>query len=184
MADETTPILIGIDEQSWEKQLDSTEQWFGRLLLVQSAFREAAEKTADKIGEEHIKTAILKMAERAQQHEQQILRLYELIGRKAPEASGLTGKAAGTLSSSLASMKSLFGEAGGYWQDLHQLLLLNMNAMSAFGMAEQLGLALGLTEVAETVFPIMSDKQMNHLLLQEYSLELGAVAVLYGRDFG
>ena len=183
MADEVIPILIGIDEESWEKQLDNTEQWFNELLLVQTTFRRAAEQAAEKIGEEHIKAAVLRIIERAKVHEQRIAELYGLIGRDMPDVPKMAGELAGTLNSPVAALKNMIGGADGYWKDLHQLMLLNMNAMSAFGMAEQLGLALGLTEVAETVFPILSEKQKNHLLLQEYSLELGAVAVLYDRDF-
>lgn len=179
-----TPVVIGLDEKSWEEKLDKVEKWFGQLLMVQTSFRQLAEQTAEKIGEAHIKTAVQAMAENAKIHEQQIEELYKIIGRDSSGVRKTAGKLMGSAADALSNFQAMLGGTSGYWKDLHQLHLLNLNAMSAFGMAEQLGLALGLTDVVSLVFPILHDKQKNHLLLQEYTLEIGAVSVLYDRDFG
>lgn len=177
------PVVIGLDEKSWEEKIDKTEKWFGQLLMIQSSFQQLAEKTAEKIGEIHIKTAILAMAEDAKVHEQQIEELYRIIGRDSSDVRKTAGKVMGKMSEALTGVQTMLGGTSGYWKELHQLHLLNLNAMSAFGMAEQLGLALGLPDIVDVVFPILHDKQKNHLLLQEYTLEIGAVSVLYDRDF-
>lgn len=182
MEKQMTPILLGIDSESWEGLLDNAEKWFDQLLLVQTTFRQFAEQTVDKIGEEHIKIEVLAIAKKAKIHEQQIEELYDAIGRHTSSTSRLAGELAGRLNSPMTDLKGLLGGASGYWKDLHQLMILNMNALSAFGMAEQLGLAMGITKIPEIVFPILHEKQKNHLLLQEYSLETGAVAVLYNKN--
>ncbi|WP_156889771.1 hypothetical protein [Planococcus lenghuensis] len=179
-----TPVLLGIDPESWDNQLDNVEKWFEQLQLIQASFRQFAEQTAEKIKEEHIKAEVLSIAKKAKVHEQKIGELYEAIGRATSSTSKMAGELAGKLNSPLADLKGLLGGAHGYWKDLHQLMILNLNALSAFAMAEQLGLALGIMEIPEIVFPILNEKQKNHLLLQEYSLETGAVAVLYNKDFG
>ncbi|RNF38222.1 hypothetical protein [Planococcus salinus] len=177
------PIVIGLDEKSWEEKIDKVEKWFGQLLMIQASFRQLAEQTAGKIGEAHIKTAVLRMAENAKEHEQQIGELYKAIGRDSSDTRRKAGELMGKMSDALDNLQTMLGGTTGYWKELHQLHLLNLNAMSAFGMAEQLGLALGLSNVVDIVFPILHDKQKNHMLLQEYTLEIGAVSVLYDRDF-
>ncbi|RLQ91428.1 hypothetical protein [Planomicrobium sp. Y74] len=179
-----TPIVIGLDEKSWKEKLDKVEKWFDQLLMIQSSFKKLAEQTADKIGEIHIKTIVLAMVDEAEEHERQIGELYKVIGRDPSSVRKKAGELMGKMSDTLDNLQSMLGGTTGYWKELHQLHLLNLNAMSAFGMAEQLGLALGLTEVVDIVFPILHDKQKNHMMLQEYTLEIGAVSVLYDRDFG
>ena len=183
MQKQRAPIVIELDEQNWEEKIDKVEKWFDQMLMIQSSFRQLAEQTTKKIHETHIKTAVLRIAENAKVHEQQIEELYKAIGRDSSGMRKKAGELIGKVSDALDNVQTMLGGTTGYWKELHQLHLLNLNAMSAFGMAEQLGLALGLSNVVDIVFPILHDKQKNHMLLQEYTLEIGAVSVLYDRDF-
>jgi len=62
---------------------------------------------------------------------------------------------------------------------IHQLLLINLNALGAFAIAEQLGLALGLKEIIDITFQITLEKQAHQLILQEYMLETAPISILY-----
>jgi hypothetical protein len=53
--------------------------------------------------------------------------------------------------------------------------------MSAFAVAEQLGLALGRPRAGDVAFRIVSEKSA-HQLLREVFLEFAADAVLHRRD--
>lgn len=53
---------------------------------------------------------------------------------------------------------------------------------AAADIAEQLGYALGLPELAERCFQIVREKHTYQLLIEEYMLEVGAAAILYNRD--
>ena len=68
------------------------------------------------------------------------------------------------------------------WRDLRQLTLSNLDSMSAFAVAEQLGLALGRPRVVDLAFRVVSEKSAHQLLLREVFLEFAADAVLYRRD--
>ena len=54
--------------------------------------------------------------------------------------------------------------------------------MSAFAVAEQLGLALGRPQAVDVAFRVVSEKSAHQLLLREVFLEFAADAVLYGRS--
>ncbi len=55
VATASEPILLDLDDKTWEGQLDRAESWLGDVLLAQEKFRQFAEDTADKIQEPHIK---------------------------------------------------------------------------------------------------------------------------------
>ncbi|MFB6367278.1 hypothetical protein ACFCP7_25170 [Paenibacillus elgii] len=55
--------------------------------------------------------------------------------------------------------------ATGSWKHIHQLLLINLNALGAFAIAEQLGLALGLKKIIDITFQIILEKQASQLVL-------------------
>lgn len=65
---------------------------------------------------------------------------------------------------------------------LRQLLLVNLDAIGAFATAQQLGPALGLNDFAESIFPIVWEKEKHQMLIQEYMLEMGPQAILYKGD--
>ena len=73
----------------------------------------------------------------------------------------------------------MMGGASGAWRDIHQLLLVNLNAIGAFATAEQIGLTLGLPEIVDITFPIIQEKQTHQLILQEYMLEMAPLSILY-----
>jgi hypothetical protein len=54
--------------------------------------------------------------------------------------------------------------------------------MSAFGVAQQFGIALGRPQVVEITFPVISKKSEQQLLLQELFLEFATDAVFTPGD--
>jgi hypothetical protein len=74
------------------------------------------------------------------------------------------------------------GGAIGSWQNIHHLLTLNQQAMGAFAVCEQLGLSLGIKEIAAIGFSITHEKTMHQLVLQEYMLEMASISILYRED--
>ncbi|HKN87624.1 MAG TPA: hypothetical protein VJV04_12245, partial [Nitrospiraceae bacterium] len=65
------------------------------------------------------------------------------------------------------------------WKDIRVLLIANLDSMGAFAVAEQLGMALGIPNIVDITFPIVHEKSTQHLLLQEYMLEMVSVSILY-----
>ncbi|WP_437337445.1 hypothetical protein [Sorangium sp. So ce394] len=64
--------------------------------------------------------------------------------------------------------------------NLHHLLMLNLDAMGAFAIAEQLGLALAHHELRDLAFDVEAEKSTDQLILKELMLEMAAVSILYG----
>jgi len=60
-------------------------------------------------------------------------------------------------------------------------LLSNLDAISGFGVAEQLGLALGRPAAVDLARTVVEEKTAHQLLLREVFLELAPDAVLYRR---
>jgi hypothetical protein len=89
--------------------------------------------------------------------------------------SGAMGKAR----KGLADFMGLAGGASAPWRDLHQLFLVSLNAISAFGTAEQLGLALGIPEIVEVTLEVNREKFAHHRQLEELALDFAAITVLY-----
>jgi hypothetical protein len=175
----TEPILIELDEPVWNEQLDRVAQWLGNVLTTQAAFRKHAEDTVERIAEPHIRTAIKEIADTARKHEEQVEALYSAIGRDPAPFRQVAGTAMAKAGEAVAALQGALGGAVGAWRDLHRLLLANLNALGAFAIAEQLGLSLGLEQVEKITFPIVHEKQVAHLLLQEYMLETVPIAILY-----
>lgn len=173
------PILIDLDERTWKEHLDRAESWFGNVLMTQARFRKMLADSVAKIQEPRIKRYLEEMLEGAERHEEQAKELYRRIGRDRSKVRQSAGAAMAKGSEMLADAVGMAGGATGSWKDLRHLLLVNMDAIGAFGIAEQLGYALGLPEVAELAFSIVNQKTRDQLLLQEYMLEMGPVAILY-----
>ncbi len=51
--------------------------------------------------------------------------------------------------------------------------------MSAFAVAEQLGLALSIPEILDVTFPVIKQKSTDQLLLQKCALEMCSISILY-----
>jgi hypothetical protein len=173
------PILIDLDQQAWKDQIDRVESWLGNVLMTQTAFKGLIENTIPKIEEPHIKEYLQGILETAKKHQQQAEQLYRVIGREPSSARKLAAPLLSSITQTLTKTTAAAGGAVGGWQDLRTLLLVNLDAMSAFAVAEQLGLALGIAEIEDMTFPIINEKTAQQLLLQEYLLEMGPVSILY-----
>ncbi len=174
------PLILDLGEEPWQRQLDGVERWLGNVLLVQASFRKLAEDTAEKIHEPHIREYLGDLAARAREQERSAEELFEVIGRTPSKARKFAGSLMATARRAVADLQGALGGAEGGWRDLHQLLLADVNAMGAFAVAEQLGLALGLPRVVEITFPIVQELSTAQLLLQELLLEMAPPALLYG----
>ena len=187
MSDQTklsTPaILIELDKKSKEFFFDNAAKWFDNLMLAQSSYRRLLEDTTEKVKEFHIHAYLSEMAARAKVHEEKIETLYTLIHRDSSTIRKTLGTIVGKARQALGDLMALTGGMAGPWQDLHQLFLANTNTMSAFAVAEQIGLAIGLAEIVDITFPIVLEKSTDHLLLQELALEMAGVAIVYNETF-
>jgi hypothetical protein len=94
----------------------------------------------------------------------------------------LAGAAAAKVGEVAADVIGLGGGARGNWKDLRQLLLESMDSLGAFAIAEQLRYALGVPELADPAFRVVAGKTKDQLLIEEYMLEMGPVALLYHED--
>jgi hypothetical protein len=130
-------LLVELDEETRKDQLDRTEQWFNNVRMVQATFRQMAEDTLEKVHEPHVREFLAHIVETAKEHEDAADRLFELIGRKPSRTRELVGEAMGKARKGLADFMGLAGGASAPWRDLHQLFLVSLNAISAFGAAEQ-----------------------------------------------
>lgn len=177
------PIVIELDDKSWNQQLDNVESWLDNVLLTQSSYRQLLEDTISKIEEPHIKQYLSDILVRARRHEEKIEDLYKVVNRSPSRVRKLLGEVVGKTRQVLGDFIALGGGAKGPWQDVHQLYLANYNSMGTFAVAEQLGLALGIPEIVEITFPVIAEKSTDQLLLQEYVLEMCSLSILYKQSF-
>jgi ferritin-like metal-binding protein YciE len=177
------PVFIELDEACRKEQFDRAEAWLKNVQLTQASFRQLLEDTVEKIEEPHIKDYLSTMLQHAKEHEQQAENLFAVIGRKPSTIRVKLGELAGKGRELLADMIALSGGAKGPWQDVHQLYISNLNSMSAFAVAEQLGLALGIPAIVDITYPVISQKSTDHLLLQEVALEMCSMSILYRQGF-
>ena len=173
------PILVELDDKTWDAYLDSTEQWLDNVLTIQSTFANLAEDVQQKIREPHFKELLGGIAETAREHEREAEALYRVIGRDPAKWRKTSGATIAQLRKGMADLIGLAGGASAPWRDLQQLHLVSLNATSAFGAAEQLGYSLGLRELAEECFRIIAEKHPHTLILQELTLETVPWAILY-----
>src|SRR4051794_26518314 len=176
------PILLELDEATWGEQLDRAASWLGNTLMTQEKFRKFAEDTAGRIREPHIKKYLEDIVGRARAHEELARGLTRAIGREPSGGRSLAGAALAKGGELIADVVGLAGGARGNWKDLRQLLIESQDAMGAFAIVEQLGYALGLPELAEPAFRAVAEKTKDHLLIQEFVLEMGPVAILMHQD--
>jgi hypothetical protein len=174
------PLILDLDDEAWQRQLDGVEQWLGNVLMVQAMFRKLAEDTAEKLHEPHMRDYVGDLAELAAEQESRAERLFDVIGRNPSKGRELAGSMMAKGRKAIADVQGMLGGAESGWRDLHQLLLADVNAMGAFAVTEQLGLALGLPEIVEVTFPVVQELSTAQLLLQEFLLEMAAPAILYG----
>lgn len=177
------PILLELDDECRQEHFDRAEAWFKNVQLTQASFRQLLEDTVEKIKEPHIKDYLQTMLQHAQEHEEKAEALFAVIGRKPSNARKLVGNILGKSRKAWADVIAFGGGATGPWQDLQQLYIANLNSMSAFAVAEQLGLALGIPEILDITFAVVSEKSNDQLLLQECALEMCSKSILYKQPF-
>lgn len=173
------PIYIEIDEASWRAYMDDVEAWLGNVLTHQVAFRRLLEDVHPRLHEPHLKTLVGEMAETARRHEAEAERFFAMIGRDPSAARRRAGEAFAAARRAGAEAIAAAGGAQESWAGLHALLPAGLNAQSAFAVAEQLALALGLREMAEAAFAVENEQAGGHLMLKELVLETAAIAILY-----
>lgn len=177
------PILIELDQDCREEQYDRAASWFRNVQLTQASFRQLLEDTVEKIEEPHMKDYLSTMLEHAREHETKAEALFAEIGRSPSSIRTLLGEVAGKGRQLMGDLIALSGGAKGPWHDLQQLYISNVNSMSAFAVAEQLGLALGIPAILEITFGVVAQKSTDHLLLQELALEMCSKSILYQKPF-
>ena len=177
------PVLIELDEEARSEHLDRAASWFKNVQLTQAAFKELLGDAVDKVDEPHIKEYLRAMLKGAVEHERGASRLYVAIGRDPVSTPKLGGKLLAKSREVWADMIGLMGGAKSPWQDLQQLYISNGQSMSAFAVAEQLGLALGEPAILDITYPIIAQKSSDHLLLQECALEMCSKSILYKQSF-
>ena len=176
-------ILIELDQECREEHFSRAEAWFKNVQFTQASFRQLLEDTVTKIEEPHIKDYLHTMLEQAREHEKMAEKLFEVIGRKPSSIRTTLGEFLGKSREVWADVIALAGGAKGPWQDLQQLYISNLNSMSAFSVAEQLGLALGIPAILDITFNVVAEKSTSHLLLQECALEMCSKSILYKQPF-
>src|SRR3954468_5188487 len=87
----TDPILLDLDESTWNMQLDRAAAWMNNAIMTQEKFRKFAEDTASKIREPHIKRYLEEIAARAGANEELARGLTRVLGRDPSRSRSLVG---------------------------------------------------------------------------------------------
>lgn len=173
------PIFIEIDEASWRGHLDKVEAWLGNVLTNQAMFRHLLEDVRPTVHEPHLREFVGRITETARRHEADAEGFYRMIGRDPSAARKQAGVALARARRAGAEQVAAAGGVRGTWPGLLALLPASVVAQSAFAVAEQLALALGLREMAEAAFTIENEQAKDQLVLKELILETAAIAILY-----
>lgn len=176
-------VLIELDADCRSVHYDRAAAWFKNVQLVQADFRQLLEDTTEKIQEPHMKAYLLTMLDGARAHEQEAEKLFSVIDREASPLRTTLGAVVGKGRELWADLIALGGGAKGPWQDLQQLYISNTNSMSAFAVAEMLGLALGFPAILDITAAVVAQKATDNLLLQECALEMCSISILYQERF-
>lgn len=179
MAAQARPVIIEIDKDNWKTSMDRAERWFHFVQTVQTSFRKLAEDTQPKMHDSHLRDYLTEITERARTHETKAAELLELIGRKPKSPGNLAGTLFAKARELTADLEGFVGGAASGWRDLQQLTHASLDGIVAFGVANDIGLALGLVEITDLTLQVTSQKYVHHYLLQEITLELGCLSVLY-----
>ena len=174
-------LMIELDRRSWEDAMERLRTWCGTNLAAQTAYRQLAEDTQERLNERHLKfTYLSQVVDGARRHEQAAEELTRMVGGEPSAARKALGEAGAKAREAMASALSAFGPATGGFGRLHMTFLASLDALVTFATAQQLGLALGVREINEFCFPVINEKFLLHRLLQEVALEGVPQALLYG----
>jgi hypothetical protein len=180
------PILLELDEATWADWHERVRPWLATTATLQHAFAGLLERTVTEISESHWHHYLEEILESAREHEACVAQIHAAFGVE-PAGHGTVRDAAGFVTSKtrevLAHVEGVVaGAHDGTWRKLRQLLLSNLDAIGAYGVVEQLGLALGRPAVTNLTVPILTAKGEHQLQLQECFLEFAANAILYDKD--
>ena len=176
-------LLIELDQECRQDHYNKAAEWFKNVQLTQASFRQLLGDTVTKIEEPHIKDYLETMLGHALEHEEKAKALFAVVGHSPSTIRKITGDVLGKGRQLLADVIAFGGGVKGPWQELQQLYISNHNSMSAFAVAEQLGLALGIPEILDITFPVVAQKSTDQLLLQECALEMCSKSILYQQPF-
>jgi len=178
------PVLLEIDEASWKGHLDRVARWLAHVVAAQAEFHTLAADAAAKVKEPHWHKYLTEVAEAAGRHQGKIEEMYRAIGREPSKVGERTGPVLAKAQEAMATLVGTTTGASAPWRDLQQLHLVSLGAISAFATAEQLGYAVGLTDLARIGLDVVTEKYKHHRMLQEAVLEFAAMAILYGSEIG
>lgn len=173
------PIVIEIDQASWSAHLDRVETWLGTTLSNQTTFRQLLEKVAPTLKEPHFRQFVTELAETARRHEAEAERFFKIIGRKPGSLAKSSAAVLAPVKATGAQVMASLGGAEGSWVGLQALLPAALDAQSGFAVTEQLGLALGIRELAEAAYDVENEQAGGFLVLKELMLESAAISILY-----
>ena len=175
------PWLLNLAPGPWAEHIARASTWLAGVATSQAAFRQALEVAVPKVEEPNIHQFLSEILDRARAHEEAAHRLPRLLGREAADgARSVAGAVMEVARKALDTVEGLAGGARGNWKDLHHLVLLNQDALGAFAVAEQLGLALAHPALRELAWSVEAEKSTDQLILKELMLEMAAVSILYG----
>jgi hypothetical protein len=186
MAQTTPPMLVELDEGTWDRWLERVEPWLATTATLQATFRKLLEDTVEDVTEPHWHAYLEEILKSARDHEAKVDALYQAFGREGSGPGRLSSAAASLVAKGRQAVGHAEGLAAGArgasWRKVRELLLTNLDAISGFAVTEQLGLALGNPAVTGITVPILTEKSEHQLQLQELLLEMAANAILYQRD--
>jgi hypothetical protein len=182
----TTPLLLELDEATWTGWHDRVRPWLATTQTLQQTYRSLLESTVKDVSESHWHHYLEEILKSAREHEACLAEIHAAFGVE-PAGHKTIRDAAGLATSktreALAHLEGLAaGAHGGAWRKLRQLLLSNLDAIGAYGVVEQLGLALGRPAVTNLTIPILTAKGEHQLQLQECFLEFASNAILMDKD--
>jgi hypothetical protein len=174
-----TAILLELDAANWETFIDRAEKWFLNVQTIQTSFRKLVEDTLPKVNDTSVHLYLKTLHESAMRHETQASDLFRMIGRDPSSTRNLAGIGLAKLRELWAGVMGFSGGAIAAWTDLQQILHASLDGIAAFGVANDIGLALGLSNLTELTLQISNEKFVQHYRLQELVLELATISVLY-----
>jgi hypothetical protein len=174
-----TAVLFELDDASWQTLIARAEKWFLNVQTIQTSFRKLVEDTLPKINDSNVHLYLETLHATATRHEGQAADLLRMIGREPSAARKMAGTGLAKGRELWAGVIGLSGGAVSAWTDLQQILHASLDGIAAFGVANDIGLALGLSEITELTLHITNEKYVQHYRLQELVLELATISVLY-----
>ena len=174
-----TAVLFELDNASWETLINRAEKWFLNVQMIQTSFRKLVEDTLPKINDSNVRVYLETLLKIATRHEGQAGDLLRMIGGKPSTRRKVAGTGLAKTRELWAGVIGFSGGAVSAWTDLQQIFHASLDGIAAFGVANDIGLALGLSDITELTLHITNEKLVQHYRLQELVLELATISVLY-----